>query len=301
MALVSRHLSRILKFASAGCAAVALCGLAQAQIVYLQATINASQEVPPTSSTATGLGCFSFDPSTNMITYNITFSGLVGTETAAHFHLGALGVNGGVIVVLPSGSPKTGTASLTASQVTALLAGNIYTNIHSTVFPNGEIRGQLNVIPAITTICIGDGTGGTCPCSNQSLPGNNEGCLHSGGVGGKLVASGGTSITCDTLSLSASQMLGANSIFIQGSNVPVGPFAFGDGLRCIGGTLRRLGVVPVSGGNASLGTSGTTPIHTLGQVIPGSYGYQVYFRDPQSFCTSLTYNITNGVQVTWVP
>jgi hypothetical protein len=301
MFLVNRHLSRILKFVGAAGASLCLSALAQAQIVYLQATLNGTQEVPSTSSTATGLGCFSFDPSNNTLTYNITFSGLVGTETAAHFHTGAPGVNGPVIISLPLGSPKTGSSVMTAAQVAQLLAGNVYTNIHSSVFPGGEIRGQLNIIPATTVICLGDGSGGTCPCSNFSPVGNNEGCLHSGGLGGKLVASGGTSISCDTLSLCASQMLGSNCIFIQGSNVPVGPFGFGDGLRCIGGTLRRLGLVPVNGGNACMGTAGTVPIHTLGSVTPGTYGYQVYYRDPQSFCTSLTYNITNGIQVTWVP
>jgi len=302
MAFLSSHrLTRVVRSFGAIGASLALASLAQAQLVYLQATLNATQEVPPTTSTATGLGCFTFDTSTNIISYNITFSGLVGTETAAHFHTGNVGVNGPVIIVLPGGSPKIGTAPMTAAQAALLLAGGIYANIHSTVFPGGEIRGQLNVIPSTTLICFGDGTSGNCPCNNQSILGNNEGCLHNGGVGGKLVASGGTSITCDSLQLCASQMLGANCIFLQGSTVPFGPANFGDGLRCIGGTLRRLGVTPISGGGACLGLAGSVPIHVLGQVGPGTVGYQTYYRDPSGFCTSLTYNITNGVQVTWAP
>jgi hypothetical protein len=293
--------SSSLRLIGAVAASLALAGLAQAQLVYLQATLNASQEVPPTTSTATGIGCFTFDPSTNIISYNITFSGLVGTETAAHFHTGAAGVNGPVIVVLPGGSPKIGTAPLTGAQAALLLANGVYANIHSTVFPGGEIRGQLMVTPASTLICFGDGTSGTCPCSNQSTVGMNEGCVNSAGMGGKLVASGGTSITCDTFQLCASQMTGGSCIFLQGSTVPFGPAAFGDGLRCIGGTLRRLAVVPVVGGGACLGGAGTVGIHTLGQVTPGTFGYQTYYRDPANFCTSLTYNITNGVQATWVP
>jgi hypothetical protein len=299
--VTSRRLSRALRSISAIGASLALASLAQAQLVYLHATLNGAQEVPPTTSTATGLGCYSFDPSTNIISYNITFSGLVGAETAAHFHTGAPGIAGPVIVALPLGSPKVGTAALTPAQVALLLAGNVYTNIHSTVFPGGEIRGQMTVIPPTTLICFGDGSSGACPCANQSTPGNNEGCRHSGGVGGKLVASGGTSITCDTLQLCASQMLGANCIFLQGANAPVGPFAFGDGLRCVGGSLRRLGITPVSSGGACIGLGGTVPIHISGQVIPGTYGYQVYYRDPQNFCTALTYNITNGVLATWAP
>lgn len=301
MAFASIRISRALRSLGAIGASLVLAGLAQAQLVYLQATLNGTQEVPSTGSTATGLGCFTFDTNTNIITYNITFSGLLGTETAAHFHQGAPGVNGPVIAGLPLGSPKTGSVSLTAAQAGQLLAGNFYTNLHSTVFPGGEIRGQMNVIPPTTLICFGDGTSGACPCSNQSAVGANEGCLNSAGMGGKLVASGGTSLSCDTLQLCASQMTGANCIFLQGSNVPVGPFAFGDGLRCVGGTLRRLGVVPVTSAGSCMGQAGTVPISLLGQVTPGTYGYQVYYRDPANFCTALTYNITNGVQATWVP
>lgn len=302
MSLVSRRLSRTIRSLGALGACLALAGLAQAQIVYLQATLSGTQEVPPTPSTASGLGCFSFDTSTNIISYNITFSGLMGAETAAHFHQGAVGVNGGVIINLPLGSPKIGTAALTAAQAIQLLAGNIYTNVHTTVFPNGEIRGQLTVLTPTTLICLGDGSSGACPCANQSILGNNEGCLHNGGVGGKLVATGGTSITCDTLQLCASQLLGNTCIFLQGNSVPFGPSNFGDGLRCIGGQLRRLAVVPIVGGNACLGNGGTVPIHTSGQVTPGNYGYQVWYRDSNlSFCTALTYNITNGIRATWAP
>lgn len=304
MAFVSsRSLTRALRSIGAIGASLVLAAWAQAQapLIYLQATINGAQETPPTPSPATGLGCFSFDPNTNVISYNITFTTLLGTETAAHFHTGAPGIAGPVIISLPLGSPKIGTAAMTPAQVSALLAGNVYANIHSTVFPGGEIRGQLNVLTPATLMCFGDGSAGACPCGNNSIVGNNEGCLHSGGVGGKLIFSGGTSITCDTFQLCASQMLGANCIFLQGSTVPAGPFAFGDGLRCMGGQLKRLGISPVSSGGACLGGSGTTGIHTLGLVTPGTFGYQVYYRDPQNFCTSVTFNITNGVQATWAP
>jgi hypothetical protein len=301
MALVSR-LSRTLRPLCALAAGLALAGFAQAQIVYFQCTINGANEVPPTPSNGTGLGCFSFDTSTNIISYNITFSNLLGPETLAHFHQAPPGTNGGIIVNLPLGSPKIGTAALTAAQASQLLAGNIYTNIHTTVFPGGEVRGQLTPMVPTTLLCFGDGSSGACPCGNQSIVGNNEGCLHNGGVGGRLTATGGTSITCDTLQLNASQMLGQTCIFLQGSTVPFGPTNFGDGLRCIGGTLRRLAVVPIVGGAASLGGGSGTPIHISGLVTPGDRGYQVWFRDSNfSFCTALTYNITNGVKATWAP
>jgi hypothetical protein len=284
-------------------ACVVLSALSQAQLSYFSATINGVQETPSTGSPAVGVGCFTLDSSINQISWNVTFSGLLGTQTAAHIHQGAIGVSGGIIVGIPNGSPSTGTAALTPAQVAALQAGLFYVNIHTTVFPNGEIRGQILPVPAPVPFCFGDGTSGACPCANQSTVGNNEGCLHSPGVvGGKLIASGGSSIQCDSLQLCASQLLGTNCLFVQGSTAPAGPFAFGDGLRCIGGQLKRIAISPISGGNACLGGLGTTTqIHTIGAVVPGTYGYQVWYRDNTNYCTAFAYNMTNGVLVTWVP
>ena len=302
MALVSRFLARVARTTGVLAAGLALAGLAQAQLSYFTATLNGGQEVPPTPSTGTGVGCFVFDASTNIISYNITYAGLTSAETAAHLHQAAAGVNGPVIVPLPLGTPKTGSAPLTAAQAAALMAGNVYTNIHTQAFPGGEIRGQLVLTPATTAFCFGDGSSGPCPCGNNSTPGNNQGCLHSGGVGGKLVASGATSLACDSLQLCASNLLGSNSIFIQGSTSPIAPVPFGDGLRCIGGTLKRLGIFGINGGNVCVGGAGTVAIHTAGGITaPGSYGYQVYFRDPAAYCTAFTYDITNAIQATWVP
>ncbi len=299
MHLIRFCLPRLAKAATALVAAACLSAVSQAQLVNLTATLSGAQETPPTPSTATGTGCFTFDTTTNTVTWNVQFSGLLAAQTAAHLHQGAPGVAGPVIVPIPNGSPSTGSASLTPAQAASLLAGNFYVNIHTNAFPGGEIRGQMLVTPAPTLICFGDGSSGPCPCGNNSVPGNNQGCLHSGGIGGKLVAQGGSSLACDTLQLCASNMLGANCIFLQGSTVPFGPVVFGDGVRCIGGTLRRLGIVGINGGGACFG--GSVPIHVAGLVTPGTFGYQTYYRDPAAFCTAQTFNITNGVQATWVP
>jgi len=104
------------------------------------------QEVPPDASTATGFATFSYDNTTNELTYNITFSGLSSTETGAHIHQGVVGVDGPIQFTLLSGSPKTGTVTLSASQETSLLAGELYVNIHSNNFSGGEIRGQIIAI-----------------------------------------------------------------------------------------------------------------------------------------------------------
>lgn len=127
---------------------------AHATIVNFAATLSGAQEVPPNASPAVGTGTFTFDTTTNILAYNISYSGLLGTESAAHFHVGAPGVAGAIQIGLPAGSPKGGfTAALTAVQETDLLGGLWYVNIHTTPnFPGGEIRGQLErATPAETS------------------------------------------------------------------------------------------------------------------------------------------------------
>ena len=111
---------------------------------HFRAAIDGAQPVPPTGSPGTGLGCFTLDAN-NMLSYEVSFSGLLGIETAAHIHGPApVGVNAGVQFPFPLGSPKIGVfGPLTAVQVADLSNGLYYVNIHSTLFPGGEIRGQI--------------------------------------------------------------------------------------------------------------------------------------------------------------
>ncbi len=81
------------------------------------------------------------------LSWDGTYSGLSGPATAAHFHKGAPGKNGGVVVPLFAGktakSPFKGSKKITAAQAKDLMAGDWYLNIHTKAHPPGEIRGQL--------------------------------------------------------------------------------------------------------------------------------------------------------------
>ena len=109
------------------------------------ARLSATEEVPPTSSSASGTGTLVVDPATRAASGSITVSGI--TATAAHIHLAATGVNGPIIVPLTNAgggvfSVPAGTV-LTAVQLLAYKQGNLYYNAHSVQFPTGEIRGQI--------------------------------------------------------------------------------------------------------------------------------------------------------------
>ncbi|MDB4928548.1 MAG: hypothetical protein JWM10_1032 [Myxococcaceae bacterium] len=107
-----------------------------------EATLSGAQEVPSVSSAATGTATVTLNAARTAITYVVRHT-LAGA-TAAHIHTGAPGATGAVIIPFASATSEiTGTATLTAAQVTELEAGGLYVNVHSAANPGGEIRGQI--------------------------------------------------------------------------------------------------------------------------------------------------------------
>ena len=142
--------------ASTAAAAIVLtaCGMApmadkapmtSANSSTFTAALSGAAEVPANSSAGSGTLDATLNKSTNVLTWKVTYSGLSGPATMAHFHGPALaGANAGVAVPFPSAaSPAQGEATLTAAQVADLMAGKWYANIHTAANPGGEIRGQL--------------------------------------------------------------------------------------------------------------------------------------------------------------
>ncbi len=114
-----------------------------AEFIY-SAVLNGTQEVPPNASPAIGGGQFTIDTDANTVTYRIVYNGLLGAESAAHFHgMAAPGANAGVLIALPAGNVKAGVWNYVEAQEANILAGLVYVNIHSAVFGGGEIRGQV--------------------------------------------------------------------------------------------------------------------------------------------------------------
>lgn len=96
------------------------------------------------SSLATGKFDGVYNKDTKILTYTIAYAGVV--PIAMHFHKGRVDTTGPVELAIggPYASPiNKSTTALTAVQETDLLGGKWYVNIHSTAYPNGEIRAQL--------------------------------------------------------------------------------------------------------------------------------------------------------------
>jgi CHRD domain len=113
--------------------------------VNLKADLKASNEVPPADSKGSGSVTATYDTASKKLSWKGTVSGLSGPATAAHFHAGESGKNGGVVVPI-AGADKgsfEGSATLTDEQAADLMAGKWYVNVHTAANKAGEVRGQV--------------------------------------------------------------------------------------------------------------------------------------------------------------
>jgi len=152
----------------------AIASVAQAKPKKLKADLEGFQEVPAISSTGGGHFQGTLNSTETQLTYTVTFDDLEAPVTQSHIHFAQKSVNGSIIVWLcgsatnpgPTGTPacpQQGTVSGTftaanvgasattqqlsagdlASFIDAMESGIAYVNVHTTLSPGGEIRGQL--------------------------------------------------------------------------------------------------------------------------------------------------------------
>lgn len=112
-------------------------------------SLNGAQEVPPVETAGSGTADLTYDPATRVVTWTISYSGLSGPATMAHFH-GPGAVPGKSVVLVwltkqgtAAESPIKGEATLTPEQAQQFTAGEWYINVHTQAHPAGEIRGRV--------------------------------------------------------------------------------------------------------------------------------------------------------------
>jgi len=168
--------------------------------------------------------------------------------------------------------------------------------------PAGGIAVWRGCRASATTYCLGDGSATACPCGNSSALGAGEGCAHSLGTGGGLDVTGAASVSGDSLVLRGSRMPSSTAVYIQGTTQLAGGagVVFGDGLRCVGGSVIRLGTTVNVGGASRYPTPPQLPVSVRGVVPAGSTRhYQAWFRNAAAFCQLETFNLTSGASVVW--
>jgi hypothetical protein len=147
-------------FAALAVATLFSGGAALAQTTF-QAFLSGLGENPPNGTPATGFGTVVLNAAQNQITVDESWAGLLAPATASHIH-GPAGVGTNAPILFPfSGVPATTagaipqqTFAINATQVGYLFAGYLYMNVHTSVFPGGEIRGQLLMVPEPNTLAL---------------------------------------------------------------------------------------------------------------------------------------------------
>lgn len=178
---------RYLSLLSAVAAAMMLAAAsASATPITFAANLTGTAEIPSTPSTATGFTTVVLDPAAHTLHVNVTFSGLTSGTTASHIHCcvpsGAagnfivatttptfpgfpLGVTSGTydhtldLTLASSFNPAFVTDEGSVGQAelaleAAIEAGTAYLNIHTTMFPSGEIRGLLAAVPEPASLAL---------------------------------------------------------------------------------------------------------------------------------------------------
>jgi len=247
---------------------------------------------------------------TTAVTYSIVEGGFAGTGNLNVSPAFANQAGNDFALTLASPAVDAGNNASVVAGFTLDLAGKPRFADEPTVVDTGagaapvvDIGAYEFPAPLVTPFCFGDGTGTSCPCGNNAPAFTDVGCLNSLGLGGLLGSSGSARILSDTFVLQGSNMTNASCLYFQGTlqlNTGFG-LVFGDGLRCAGGTITRLGTKLNASGQSQYPVGGDLSVSVRGGVTTaGSLRtYQVWYRNAAAFCTGDTFNLTNGLSVVW--
>ncbi|HIG10027.1 MAG: hypothetical protein ABGY71_09505 [bacterium] len=151
-----------------------------------------------------------------------------------------------------------------------------------------------------TAYCFGDGSGAICPCSNAGAA--DAGCANSSGFGGRLETFGSLEVPADNVIFNGSQMTpNQPGLLFAGLNavaLGVGT-AFGDGLRCAGGSIVRLGVRTANAAGEATWGPGMGAI--AGWQAGDTRHFQLWYRDPGAGPCGSGFNLTNGIEIGFQP
>ncbi len=234
------------------------------QPLLFTANLNGAQETPPNSSTATGTATVLLSADEQTARVSLDFSGLSSAETAAHIHgPAAPGVAGPILFALPNGNFTDFLISPSATDVQNLKNGQLYINVHSSNFLNGEIRGQFqsqitarsvqfNSANYIVSESAGRATLTLTRIGNTTPPATVEYATSNAAAGNCNVNNGVASAVCD-YSSSFGKVSFAPGETVKTISVPLVDDAYAEGNEAFTVTLSN----PAGG---VLGSPGTTTV-----------------------------------------
>lgn len=212
-------------------------------------------------------------------------------------------VDGGAITPIPMARSY---AQIFRGEIDGATTGNVeYRVTVADAYGNASTTPWLTYVatPLGAAFCSADGTSTPCPCGNDSSAG--RGCGNSLGAGARLTSSGVASVANDSFVLEVSPVPNSSVLFFQGTAQVNGGdgVVFGDGLRCAGGTVQRLGTKTAAANTASYPELGDVIVSVKGVIPPtgGVRTYQAWYRNAAAYCTPSTFNLSNGWEIAWIP
>lgn len=223
------------------------------------ATLTGAEAVPLVNTAATATGVVVVDPVARQMKATVVTADIAGT--AAYIQVAPRGVSGPVVLQLTESSGGSGiwTAStvLSAEQLDMLRSGSYYFNVHSTAFPDGEIRGQILVqLPKSGSAIPASGTGTTISSSgttNGAATGTSTVTTSGGASTGGTVVSGTADTTTPNATTSGNTAKSVNTGTMSSSSINDNASALGASGTTSGSTS---GVTSTGSGLAT--TTGTT-------------------------------------------
>ncbi len=195
-----------------------------------------------------------------------------------------------------------GTQVVFDSSAASLIAGSFSPLMHANLLSQARVWVDVtyHYCPATTSATVYCDCVASGPCGNHGAAG--AGCANSTGLGARLLAVGTDSVTADDLELRAADLPPSQPVlFFQGLQQVGGGsgVTFGDGLRCAGGGVVRLETRTAS----AAGDAGTTAgLASVGGVAAGDVRrYQAWYRDPSAGPCGTAFNLSNGLELTWLP
>ncbi|MCB9915245.1 MAG: hypothetical protein H6828_08860 [Planctomycetes bacterium] len=268
-----------------------------------------------TPPNALGFGGYSPGPSAAWSRCGAFDIGVPGVFDQAVLHLQVTGSSGGNAVALQALSGGVVVASDTFALPTSFgphavaltISGVAFDALHVVGTGGANSGAFFAIVDAVEVgaqqagqpFCFGDGSGTQCPCGNPG--GSGEGCANSTGAGAELGGGGTASLAVDDFALQLEQLPATQPVLMfAGVNAVNGGLGtlFGDGLRCAGGSIQRLGVHQSSALGEASWNGGLLGGHGWSAGL--TVRFQGWYRDPGGPCGT-GYNLSNGVELTLQP